>query len=367
MTDITADSLCANNTISLTVPLPRRRLDGCACTSPIAHFYIYHSDSSIRELHPFTTTTHLASQKAITQPAEDDISIEFLFRKSGTPRTSTSAGPTTIQPGFASSFFTALSKLRRREQGSQWTERLAEFASQDPVLQHSAFGEADASSQNMPPVPFKIVPISLRLEGPYFTTADPARYQTVVCIVAGTGISGALAISGAFKELERQSAAPLNGKTTNVRPRCSTGSANTQAGSIVLSGTEKDRIWTRCIVIWSVREDQYIALPALKSKHRLSFYRPSSSPLTKATLLTNALAGSQCSGLEAQIHLTGNGRKRLSVGDALDDILKSGRESLRSTPPSTWVYISGPNAFIEGVELACKKRKDKGVEWYGAR
>ena len=264
-TEITANFLRANNTISLTVTLPRRRLDGCACTSPIAHFYIYHSDSSIRELHPFTTTTHLASENAIAQPAANDISIQFLFRKRSTPKISPSTGPTTIQPGFAS-FFSIFSKLRRRKQGSQWTERLAEFASQDPVVQHSALARVDASSQKMPPLPFKIVPISLHLEGPYFTTADPARYKTVVCIVAGTGISGALAISAAFKELEVQSAASSNGKTTNVRPRCSTGcSENTQAGSIVLPGTGKERTWTRCIVVWSVREDQYIALPALES------------------------------------------------------------------------------------------------------
>ena len=40
--------------------------------------------------------------------------------------------------------------------------------------------------------------IGVRAEGQYFTPADPARYHTVVCIVAGTGISGALAIIGAF-------------------------------------------------------------------------------------------------------------------------------------------------------------------------
>lgn len=272
----------------MTVPLPRRRLDGCACTSPLAHFYIYHSGSSIRELHPFTTTTHLASQNTITHPANDDISIQFLFRKRGKQSPSPSTVPSTIKPGFASAFLATLSNLRKQKRSSQWTEKLAEIAFQDAVAQDSALTIADASSQNMPPVPFKIVPISLRLEGPYFTIADPARYKTVVCIVAGTGISGALAIGGAFKELERQSAAfTETAETTGNRPRCTMGAdveisqVNTRAGSVVSSGNGKDHIWTRCIVIWSVREDQYIAMPGLQSKHRLYFCRHASCPPTR--------------------------------------------------------------------------------------
>jgi len=32
-----------------------------------------------------------------------------------------------------------------------------------------------------------------------------------------------------------------------------------------------------------------------------------------------------------------------------------------------WVYISGPNAFIAAGEAACKKRRGRGVECYGAK
>lgn len=62
---------------------------------------------------------------------------------------------------------------------------------------------------------YKDKPISLRLEGLYFTPADPSRYQTVVCLVAGTGIS---------------------------------------SGKSLVKSIKKGRSWTRCIVLWSVRE-----------------------------------------------------------------------------------------------------------------
>ena len=115
----------------------------------------------------------------------------------------------------------------------------------------------------------------------------------------------------------------------------------------------------RCVVIWSIREDQYVDLPSLTSTFLLS--------IPYKYLLTST-AASRSSGLETRIHLTGNGRKRLSVDDALDDIMKEdGEKSLPSTAASTWVYISGPNAFIEAGEVACKKRQKRGVEWYGAR
>ena len=66
--------------------------------------------------------------------------------------------------------------------------------------------------------------------------------------------------------------------------------------------------------------------------------------------------------LEVRTHLTGNGRKRVSIGDELDDIINSSEVG-----SSTWAYISGPNAFIAAGEAACKERQSKGVEWYGAK
>jgi len=47
----------------------------------------------------------------------------------------------------------------------------------------------------------------------------------------------------------------------------------------------------------------------------------------------------------------------LDVRVTLDDILKPDvREIKFAKLPATWVYISGPNAFIATGEAACKKR-----------
>lgn len=78
-------------------------------------------------------------------------------------------------------------------------------------------------------------------------------------------------------------------------------------------------------------------------------------------MVTNCdgLEDSESSGLEVGIHLTGNGQKRLPIGAVLDDILDPGRgPSLRETPPSTWVYISGPHAFIEEGDGFARDSRD---------
>lgn len=245
---------------SLSVPLPRRRLDGCACSSPLAHFYIYHSESSIRELHPFTTTTHLASQNTITHYTHDDIDIQFLFRKS-------KASPVYMPPsetalGFAPSLFSIFRKLKHRKPASQWTNKLAGLADgenhpgfEGEDLTRTAKLKSPASKPELlitkPPIISRSVPVSLHLEGPYFTPADPARYANVVCIVAGTGVSGALAIAGAFQELERK-----NGVLTDTNPQ------DSRTNSIIT--IPRERVWKRCVVIWSVREADFIDLPGLK-------------------------------------------------------------------------------------------------------
>ncbi|KUJ09556.1 uncharacterized protein LY89DRAFT_675728 [Mollisia scopiformis] len=204
--------------------------------------------------------------------------------------------------------------LRRRTPSAQWTNKLAGF-SQDIDNSSSSTNDSSSTLSTLT----KGLPVSLRLEGPYFTPADPYRYKTVICIVAGTGVSGALAIAGAFKELERQSLQVTSTPNSEAERK---------------SSVSTSRIWTRCVVIWSVREEHFIQLPELSSA-------PSS-------------------GLDVRVHLTGPGKQRLSVDDALDRILGEGASS-------TWVYISGPNAFIAAGEMACKKRQERGVEWYGAR
>ena len=164
-----------------------------------------------------------------------------------------------------------LRRLRGQRSFTQWTERLAEVAHAEDISTTPSSLNGPFQSEPEIAVPIsKPVPISLRLEGPYFTPADPAAYRTVVCLVAGTGVSGAIAICVAFKEMERQSAAMTQSGATLSPPRCTMGepaplqiqSLNGRAGSITF--VQKDRVWTRCIVIWSVREEMHIDRPELK-------------------------------------------------------------------------------------------------------
>ena len=187
----------------LSLNIPRRRLDGCACKSPLAHFYVYHGDSSLRELHPFTTITHLASEAAV-DPTADTLPIQFLFRKRGSPNkeltltTPPAAGQCHTCPAFTST----LLPLRKRRYHSQlqWTDKLASLV--DNQSAHTAAPNSQISDSKSYDVEADNDPTSavtqVRLEGPYFTLSDPAAYPSVVCLVAGTGISGALAIASAF-------------------------------------------------------------------------------------------------------------------------------------------------------------------------
>ena len=64
-------------------------------------------------------------------------------------------------------------------------------------------------------------------------------------------------------------------------------------------------------------------------------------------------------GLEVRTHLTGPSHGRLNMEKTISDICAAEEGGGR-----TWVYLSGPNAFISTGEAACRK---VGVEYYGAR
>ena len=215
---------------SLTLPLPRKRLSGCACHSPLAHFYIHHSESSIREIHPFTTITHLASKKTLDNEGDKCISVQFLIRQSVL-----SSAP-------------QLSSQRSRSKNSQWTNRLTSIADEEMVhVQCPALmRESDPSSND------DGVHIALRLEGPYFTHVSPESYKTVVCLVAGTGLSGACAIAAAFH-------AQRTGKPSGTKP------SQPAIDMAKVSGP-----WTRCVVLWVVREKDMIDIPFFDGKPNAS-------------------------------------------------------------------------------------------------
>lgn len=113
-------------------------------------------------------------------------------------------------------------------------------------------------------VPLKEVALTLRLEGPYFAPAMPARYKTVVCFVAGTGISGALAIASCFRELESQRESDECVRSGGVCGR--SGDCEIERMGSSSSTKSRSRVWKRCVVVWSVREDQFINLKGLESR-----------------------------------------------------------------------------------------------------
>lgn len=322
---------------TITVPLPRHRLDGCACKSPLAHFYVYHAASSIRELHPFTTITHLATQNALTAPDDEEFPIQFLFRKSDKTVSSTK-DLATFQDDDRPLIPRLFRKVKRPKM--QWTNQVASLVDNHPSpngTENTASAEAlekgIAIKQRLPSVD-----VGLRLEGPYFTPADPAHFNTTVCFVAGTGVSGAIAIAAAFSLQERISVLGSSGSQT---PTMSRPPSRALKAALAIPDTLVPTLWKRCIVVWSVREDDVVDLPWLISEV-------------------------EGSGLDLQIHLTGAGRPRLNLAMKLAEIRKNAGLS-----ESTWVYLSGPGPFIAAGEKACKEAPlgvdGRPVEYYGAR
>ena len=132
--------------------------------------------------------------------------------------------------------------------------------------------------------------------------------------MAGTGISGALAIAAAFRA--------EGGASRYVCDDCQLSGQ--------LAATTK---WTKCLLVWSVRAEAYAeGLPFL--------------PQVKGT-----------PGLEVVVQVTGPGRERLDMDVMLRGWVGGGGGR-------TWVYVSGPDAFITAGEEACKRA---GAEYYGAR
>lgn len=240
-------------------------------------------------MHPFTTITHLATIDAMTPPGSDEIVIQFLFRRVG------AVAPLVESPRqklWISALITGGSKKAKK--GGEWTGKLAGALDEKIIEQaraHSGGQELQLDTS---------LDLALRLEGPYFSPADPSKYHTVVCLVAGTGISGAMAIAGAFSALQerRQSAASQPARSIPHGP-----------------------VWRNCFVNWSVRENDYVDLPHI----------------------------GQSLGVDFQINLTGPGRPRPDMKKIISDV----RQSIPSEA-GIWAYISGPKGFIENAKLVCK-------------
>ena len=170
--------------------------------------------------------------------------IQFLFRKSKASRSFTSA---TDQSG-------------ERRSKREWTNKLADLVD-EAAISHSPPSEMSEEADLQKQQSSGQNQISLRLEGPYFTPTNPSSYDTVICLVAGTGVSGAIAIAAAFRhhamidKLEPETTmfghekihgAPLERNITTSSNLAPSGAAG---------------IWKRCVVLWSVRETEFIDLP----------------------------------------------------------------------------------------------------------
>jgi len=226
--------------------------------------------------------------------AEDDLPIQFLFRKRGKPLPT---NPTPTKP-----WQRIFRGKKQRMKSVQWTDRLA------GLVDETRPSTPEPTREKAPdPEPLQSIPVSLRLEGPYFSPADPSRYTTVVCLVAGTGISGALAIASAFTHLTQ---------------------TLTQTSKFDEFPTPSFP-WRKCVIIWSVKKTDDIELPFLELKTE---------------------------GLEFKKFLTGSGAKRVDLEVEVREAVKEGGRA--------WAYCSGPAVFIEAGKEACGVVG--GVEFYGA-
>lgn len=117
------------------------------------------------------------------------------------------------------------------------------------------------SAQVSDPAVFHGTEVPLRLEGPYYTPTNLEVYKTVVCLVAGTGLSGAIAIAEAFQ-------------AQRARPRLDPKAPAPTSGAACTMTAETSGRWDRCVVIWSVREKHHVDMPFLHGKHadRVVFY-----------------------------------------------------------------------------------------------
>ena len=203
----------------------------------------------------------------------------------------------------------------KRKQSTQWTGRLAALVDEQQPELSKRPSDSNIDMERSPATFAReagCINVALRLEGPYFTPADPYRYDTVVCLVAGTGVTGAISIAAAFNYAATND---FNNSTRKVSPL---------------------RKWRRCIIIWSVRETEDIELPFIEPK---------------------------AEGLELRKCLTGPARSRVDLGLALSEIcVKERREG-----DSSWVYISGPDKYVDSGREACQEvQRHAELDFYAA-
>ncbi|KAF2222765.1 ferric reductase like transmembrane component-domain-containing protein [Elsinoe ampelina] len=261
---------------------------------PLTSWYLNAPATSKWQIHPFTP----ARQRHSTS-AEEIKAVVFLWRVPSMSR-------------------------KEKKQAKEWTTRLTTLI---PEAVESG-PEAGISIQNEQR---RSVGIVLRLEGPYPLAHRPfERYNHVVCVVGGTGITGALSLAEHFIEL------------------CNTnksGSESTPAGFIT----------SRMTVIWTLKEAEDADLTDVKDLLQLTQEMGANLTIRK--------------------HLTGPGRQRLDIHSSIEELMhvSHGEKGDSDDIMSTWVYLSGPSKLMESGETACidlKRARADGayrLDWYCAR
>lgn len=179
---------------------------------PLKTFYLNIPNISKLQNHPFTTCSGLVATCELSPYKE----ISFLWRVPNTGKNATS-------------------------QCLEWTTRLSLLFSSRAALTPSDLELGHAALKDLPPTTMqeinpvssndrversassasKVLPtrtIKLRLEGPYTTPHSPFQtYGSILCVVGGTGLSGALALANTYVCLRSSSSAKLKCKTTDLR------------------------------------------------------------------------------------------------------------------------------------------------------
>lgn len=150
------------------------------------------------------------------------------------------------------------------------------------------------------------------MEGPYITPHNPFdKNDSILCIVGGTGITGALSLAEYYQ-------------------------------------TGPDSPVARFGIVWSLKEYEQIDLPEVEKLKQHSKH------------------------VEMTTHLTGPARTRINFEQIVRDWQQT-RKVEDIAKGKTWIYFSGPDAFMNIGETACVQWNDivtseqDKVEWYCAR
>jgi hypothetical protein len=147
------------------------------------------------------------------------------------------------------------------KKSTQWTNKLGALVDEEKVSlsRQNSLGTMPLATPSLGEFVHDSIGTTLRLEGPYFTPANPELYRTTVCLVAGTGLSGAIAIAAAFQA--QQSLPRTEWKATPQAVPATVGAA---CSMVAANGP---LYWTRCIVIWTVRESDYVDVPYITGEY----------------------------------------------------------------------------------------------------